>query len=312
MTIRTKQRILLAKLESTYGSDASPNNAADAVKATEVTITPLESDEIEKIYLGQGTGTSLKKLIAKRVQLQFSIDLAAAGTAGKAPKYAHLLKAAGFKEVMDSQKKTATYAPDITAPESVTLAFNVDGNLHKMVGARGTAVFTLNAREVPTIQFTFTGLFVAPTATAKLANKQAFNEWVDGIAITKANTPTATIDSTKVEFENLSFDMGDTITYINRTNVENVVRRDRNASGSCTIAAVPIASKDLWAIMKNENLVAVHVVHGSGTGKVIDITAPQVQLTSPAYADSEGEQMQSFEMGLLPKNGSDEISLVYK
>ena len=312
MTIRTKQRILLAKLESTYGSDASPTNAADAVKASEVTLTPFESEEIEKIYLGQGTGTSLKKLIAKRVQLQFSIDLAASGGAGKAPQYAHLLKGAGFKEVIDNKAKTATYSPDITATESITLAFNVDGNLHKMVGARGTAVFTLNAREVPTIQFTFTGLFVAPTNTNKLTNKQAFNGWIDGVAITKANTPTATIDSANVEFENLSFDMGDTVTYINRTNAENVVRRDRNANGSCTIAALPILTKDLWAIVENETPVAVQLVHGSGAGKVIDITAPQVQLTSPAYADSEGEQMQSFEMGLMPKNGSDEISLVYK
>ena len=312
MTVmRTKNSILLAKQESTYGLSANPTDGSDVVMASELTLTPIEADESDKSHTGDGIGTSKKMLIAKRVQIVFTIEIAGSGAVGVAPKYAHILKASGFRETVDSGEAVA-YTPDINATESLTLAYNMDGNLHTLTGAKGTAVFNLNAREVPTVQFTFIGLFVSPKTTVALTGKNPFTNWKHGDAITKTNTPTALLDTQAVEFENLSIDMGDTLAYVNRTNNESVARRDRKSSGSCTIAALPIAIKNLWGKVEDETPVKLQLTHGVTVGNIIEFIAPKAQLTSPAYADNDGEAMQSFNLGLLPNLGSDEITITFK
>lgn len=47
MTIRWAEKLLLAKIEGTYGTDSSPG-AGDAVLATAVELSPMEGQDIER------------------------------------------------------------------------------------------------------------------------------------------------------------------------------------------------------------------------------------------------------------------------
>ena len=267
MTIRYNDALLLAKTETTYGVDATPTAANDVVKALSVSLTAIEADETDRTLVGDGIGSNIKKLLGKRVKLDFTIELFASGVAGAAPKFGHILKAAGLAETADKAKKEVAYAPDITIRDSLTLAFQMGSNLHKLTGCRGVASLNLNAREVPSIKFTFTGLFVKPVAATALTGSADLSIWNDGMPITKQNTPVATLDGYNVQIESCSVEMGDTLVYVNRTNTEGVVRRDRNTTGSINVSGIAIADKNFWTKIEDETPVPFELVHALGRAK---------------------------------------------
>ncbi|MDZ4095464.1 MAG: hypothetical protein U1D35_11235 [Paracoccaceae bacterium] len=80
MPIIWDQKILLAKVETTYGTDSTPTGAANAILAIDGSLTPMDgndvSRELELPYMG-ADATIPAELHAK---LSFKVELAASGT----------------------------------------------------------------------------------------------------------------------------------------------------------------------------------------------------------------------------------------
>ena len=51
---------------------------------------------------------------------------------------------------------------------------------------------------------------------------------------------------------------------------------------------------------------ALQLIHGVGTGNVITIDAPNVQLLNPRYTESEGDTMLEMDLSLIPGSGGDD------
>ena len=164
MPLLTRKRLILLESESTYGTDPTPDGA-DAILVRDLNITPLQSDVVSRDLVRPYLGASEQLLANTRVECTFSVELAGSGAAGTAPRYGKALLACGMSETI-SAGVSATYAPVSASFGSCTIYYNIDGVLHKVTGARGTFTLNMAVGEIPSIDFTFTGVYNAPTDTA--------------------------------------------------------------------------------------------------------------------------------------------------
>jgi hypothetical protein len=164
MALLLRKRLILIETESVYGTDPSPDGA-DAVLVRDLNITPQQSDVVSRDLIRPYLGASEQLLANTRVECTFSVELAGSGTAGTAPQYGKALQACGLSETV-SAGTSVTYAPVSSSFGSVTIHYNIDGVRHKVTGCRGTFVINANVGEIPTIDFTFTGIYNAPDDSA--------------------------------------------------------------------------------------------------------------------------------------------------
>ncbi|MCC7487623.1 MAG: hypothetical protein IT529_21825 [Burkholderiales bacterium] len=94
-----RKRSLLAKIETTYGSDASPTGAANAIQARNVQFTPkdleYEDRDVVRAYLGHQD----QIVVTGRARIAFETEAAGSGTAGVAPAWGPLLRACAFSQL---------------------------------------------------------------------------------------------------------------------------------------------------------------------------------------------------------------------
>ena len=150
----------MIETESSYGTDPTPDGA-DAVLVRDLSITPQSSDVVSRDLIRPYLGASQQLLANTRVECTFSVELAGSGTAGTAPAYGKALKACGLAETVVANT-SVTYDPVSASFSSVTIHYNIDGVRHKMTGCRGNVALTANVGEIPTLDFTFTGIYNAP------------------------------------------------------------------------------------------------------------------------------------------------------
>ncbi|MGF7178436.1 hypothetical protein [Azospirillum doebereinerae] len=129
MALRSKNAALLAKIETTEGTDAAPVAGSDAVLVENLQIsfnpTIVQTNEVTGSLDSRGPIAG-----GMTVQITFDVLLKGSGTAGTAPEWGKLLKAAGWAEVV-----TAAAVP--VAPEAATAG--TASSLTLGAGASGTA-----------------------------------------------------------------------------------------------------------------------------------------------------------------------------
>ncbi|XKH37561.1 hypothetical protein ACIU1J_19615 [Azospirillum doebereinerae] len=129
MALRSKNAALLAKIETTEGTDAAPAAGSDAVlvENPQISFNPtiVQTNEVTGSLDSRGPIAG-----GMTVQITFDVLLKGSGTAGTAPEWGKLLKAAGWAEVV-----TAAAVP--VAPEAATAG--TASSLTLGAGASGTA-----------------------------------------------------------------------------------------------------------------------------------------------------------------------------
>src|SRR5688572_24132435 len=117
MVLRTKNKVLLAKIESAEGSDAAPA-VTDAILCE----NPRLSWNANVITTNEVTGSldSDAPLVGgMTVSLTFDVFLKGSGVAGTAPEFGDLLKACGYAETITA---AAVGAPTACASGTTTTA----------------------------------------------------------------------------------------------------------------------------------------------------------------------------------------------
>ena len=98
MPLLQRKRVILAKIETTYGVDPTPTGAANAILVRNLNVTPQEADFTDRDLVRPFLGRSEQLPAAIRAMLDFEVEVAGAGTAGVAPGYGPLLRGCGFAE----------------------------------------------------------------------------------------------------------------------------------------------------------------------------------------------------------------------
>ena len=310
MALLLRKRLILIETESTYGTDPTPDGA-DAVLVRDLNITPQQSDTVSRDLIRPYLGASEILLANTRVECTFSVELAGSGTAGTAPQYGKALQACGLSETVVAAT-SVTYAPVSSNFDSVTIHYNIDGVRHKVTGARGTFTLNANVGEIPTIDFTFTGIYNAPDdsalPTATYANQAT------PLIFKNGNTDTFSLLSYSGCLQSVSMDLGNSIVYRELIGCDKeVLITDRSASGTVVVEAPTIAQKDYFAAALTDGTLGnLTFQHGTAAGNIVDFSSTRVDIGDVSYSDQDGIAMLNMPYTAIPSTaGNDEFSLIY-
>ena len=312
MTDFFRQRVILAKPEMVYGTDSVPTGAANAIQCSEPTIQPLNANVQSRDLLYPTLGASPDILVGKHVIVSFAVEMAGAGAAGDVPAYGPLLRACAMAETITALTDV-TYDPVTNGADSVSLYFHAGSNLHRLLGARGNVEARMPNNGVPNLFFTFTGLFVAPTAAAQPTAD--FSSFRDPLTVSNANTPDFILHGFNAIMESFNANLGNQVVHRDRVNSESVLIPNRIGNGSVSIESPSIATKDyfLAAGGATPTLGPLSMVHGNAAGDIFEIGAPQVQVLNPTYGDSDGVMMLNMDLGFKRgAAGDDELRFVVR
>ena len=163
MVMLQKKSVLLAKLETTYGTDPTPGST-DVVEAIDATIK--ESFEAVPREVRLKTLSNMASLAgAKFAEVTFKLEVKGSGSIALPPRMGPILQACGLAVTIQSGV-SVTYAPTSSSFSSVTLYLYKDGRRHIVTGARGTAKLTGESGKQGILEISMKGLYTAPTATA--------------------------------------------------------------------------------------------------------------------------------------------------
>lgn len=305
-----RQKVLLIGIEPSYGTDAAPTGAANAILATDVQHMPMEgadvSRELDRPYMG-GQPTVPTELHSK---FTFKVELQASDAAGKSPAWGPILRACGCAEVVSMLN--VTYNPVSAPHESATIYFNVDGTLFKSRGARGTAKIVVNAQAIPMLEVEMTGLFAQPT-TDPLPTP-SYDKWQDPMVSTTANTPFFEVGDTALVLRSLELDLGNQVERRFLIGSEGVLITDRADSVSMTVEATPLATLNPFVLAANQTAVPIYFGHGTlggaGIGKRWKLTIPKAQIQRPqGLQNAQGIMEWQLRAVPLPTVGNDQWTL---
>ena len=309
MSLLTRKRTILAKLETTYGTDPTPTGSANAILVRNLSITPLNAENVSRDLVRPYLGASEQLIASAYVGVEFEVEMAGSGTAGTAPAYGPLLQACGMTETDGASD--VTYTPKSASFASVTMYYNVDGVLHKVTGARGNVELIINARQIPVFKFTFTGLYNAPTdASAPSVTYTAFQT---PLAANSDNTTDFELFSFGAALESLNINFNNAVQYRSLIGAEDVLLTDRQVNGQVVFEAPTIASKDFFSLALGGTLGNLDITHGTAAGNMVQIVSSRVDVSNPTYQDQNGIHMLQVPITLVPStSGNDEISIVVK
>lgn len=387
MPLLSRKRLILAEIESTYGTDPTPA-ATDAVLVRDLNITPIQSDVVNRDLVRPYLGASEQLLANTRVECTFSVELAGSDTAGTAPRFGSVLRACGLAETAytPAEAGTATagasnsitlaagasgsndaynglilritggtasgtvaivtdyvgatrvatlrplgaavtpdntsaysiglqtvYTPVSATFSSVTIHYNIDGVLHKLTGCRGTFAINATVGEIPTIDFTMTGIYNAPTDTAFVA--PTYTNQATPLIFKSGNSGGFNLLGYGTCLQSVSMDIGNSIIYRELVNcTKEVLLTDRAATGTVVLEAPTIAAKDYFtAALTDGTLGDLSFIHGNTGGNIVSlISAGRADIGDPSYEDQDGIHMLSIPYTLIPSTaGNDELRLVF-
>ncbi len=305
----TRKRVILIEAESSYGTDPTPA-ATDVVLVTDLSITPQSSDVVNRDVVRPFLGASEQLLANTKVECTFTVELAGSGTAGTAPRYGSALKACGLSETI-SGGNTVTYAPVSSSFTSVTIHYNVDGVRHIVTGCRGTFELSAEVGSIPTINFTFTGIYNAPTDTA--LPTVTYGNQATPLIFKNGNTSGFSLLSYSGALMSISMDLGVTTVYRELVGgTKEVLITDRASNGSVTIESPTIAQKDYFtAALTDSSLGNLAFLHGTTAGNKVQLTSSKVDIGDVAYGEADGVAMLEIPYTLVPTAANNEVSLVF-
>ena len=309
MALLTRKRVILVEAESSYGTDPGMASA-DAVLVRDLTITPQSSDVVSRELIRPYLGASEQLLANTRVECTFAVELAGSGAAGTAPRYGDALKACGLSETVVGST-SVTYAPVSSSFSSVTIHYNIDGVRHIVTGCRGNVALSTEVGAIPTLDFTFTGIYNAPTDTA--LPSVTYGNQATPLIFKNGNTTSFQLLSYAGALQALSFDMGNSLVYRELVGgTKEVLLTDRAASGSVTIEAPTIAQKDYFAAALTDTTLAnIQVTHGTTAGNICKFSSAKVDIGDVNYGEMDGVNMLEIPYTLVPSSANDELTFLY-
>lgn len=307
--IKWKSKLILAKIESEYGTDSTPTGAANAMLMTDVELRPMEGQDVSRNLEHPWLGAQETIPAGLYVTLTGSVELQGSGTAGLAPAYGPLLRMCGAAETIVTDTSVA-YNPVSDDHESGTVYFYIGPTLHKMLGCRGTATKTLNAQGIPVLRYTLMGLFTTPADAARpTPDYSAFQ--VPSIA-TKANTPTFTLGGQPLVLSQYSFNLGNDVQQRLLVGREAMLIVDKAESIEARVEAVPLATYNPFAISQARTRQELVLVHGTQAGKIVTFNAPTCSLGRlPSYQQSQNILEWPLAITPLPDEGDDQWTLTF-
>jgi hypothetical protein len=314
-----RNMVVMAKVETTQGTDAVPVAGTDAVLLTgDVDISPLEIIYAERSLLLPYFGGSQSLLAIANTKISFSVELAGSGVAATAPAWGTLLQGCAMAAASLTTPTRQEHTPVSTGLKSLSIYLNDDGVQHKLIGAMGNCKLSCKIGETPKLMFEFLGTYAAATAVA--FPSPTLTAWKVPLPMAKANVVDLTIGctysagalsgGTVFGSTGLDIDFGNRSVFFSSLTREGADITDR--SMTCSFELELAAAQEVTALsdmLANGTTGLGFTINGAAGVKII-LFAPALQRTAMRKSDREGVRMLGFDGKLVPVSGNDELRIV--
>jgi hypothetical protein len=302
-----KKQAVLAKIETTYGTDSVPTGAANAIQMTSAQYK-LEAEEVSRDLIKPYLGHQGVILVGKYATLSGDVEIAGAGAAGTAPGYGVLLRMAGFSETI-AAGVDVQYKPISAAFEAGSVYFNLDGVNHVLLGARASVKLNFKPKEIPRMTFDITGLLgnitdtVLPTAV--------YTAFKTPLPVSKANT-TFSLHTYAGGTEGVTLDLGATIEPRMLINTETIEYVDRGTTGEAIMEAAALSTINWFSIAQAHTTGVFALQHGLTAGNIFKVDGPATQVGIPDYGETQKIVNNTLKLMFKPNAGNDEVTITVK
>ncbi len=309
--ISKKNALVAAKIETTYGT-AVTLAAADAMFVTDFTHKMIEGDVVERNNITGTMGAQGSVRVSQYDMIEFSVELAGSGSAGVSPRYAPLIKACGFSEVITAST-SVVFTPVSSGFSSLTMGVyykdDAGNNMRQLItGARGTVTLDMGSGGLPQLKFSFTGLYNDPANATGLTGD--FSSIPVPKGANKANTPSVTFFGDALPTGNISINPGVEVKYRNLINLESVDILDRKGSVSVELDMPTTTDATAWVLRgKNNQLGALSVTHGTVAGNIVAVSVPNLQLKTVSPAWDGNIMKMSCEADIVPTAPNTDLTI---
>lgn len=308
MPIFWQNKVLLAKIETTYGTDSVPTGGANAILAVDVKLSPMEGSDVSRDldlpYLA-AQATIPANLHQK---LSFKVELRPSGTAGTAPAWGVLMRGCAMAQTV-AAGVSVTYNPVSAGHEALTFHLSIGGTRYVLTGARGTAKIVMAPQAIPYLEFEFTGLFNVASDVA--APVPTFTQGLPLLA-GRGNTPTFTLGgSSAFKLRSYSFDFGNKVEPRFLINDTSIIIPERAEMLEMTIEAEPMALMNPYQLAAASTSQAVVIQHGVAAGQRATINVPLAQIQRPSEI-AQNQNVVEWPLRFVPlaNAGNDQFTLV--
>lgn len=315
-----RDTVVLAKIETTYGTDAVPAGA-QAMLVSNVRITPINANYVSRALIRPFFGASEQLISTFNKLVSFDVEAVGAGTAGTPPAWGPLLRACGFAETATATT-VVSYKPITNSQEAITLYVYDSGVLHKFLGARGGVSFDMGLGGIPKMTFSFVAVDGGDTAGTpagmvytgfqqpQVVADQFTGSLTLGGTLSAANVAPSITGGQVYPSKGLTADMGIKATYIPLLDGQSVEITDRQASGKITVDATAAQEIALAGNVTQGTLQTLALIHGTVVGRKFGLMFPAAQLTNPQKDEQDGKRLLSYDCTFTPSAGNDEVTVV--
>lgn len=309
---------ILAKIEVTSGTDAVPTGGSNAVLVSDLSITPLEAQNVDRALIRPYFGGSEQLVATAFLRCAFTVELAGSGTAATAPAWGALLQACAQAESLLSSPNRVEYLPISTALKTATIYWYDDGVLHKLLGAMGNVRLEAKVGDRPKLMFEFVGLDGGISAAANPS--LTLTAWRTPPTMAKANVVDLTFGCTYAAgalsggtvypSAGLELDFGHDVSFIPLLSTERVDLTGRNVTGRCMLDLTAAQEVSFFTTVKANTTQGIGLTIGTVAGNKIILHAPAVQLINPRKEEINGARMVGFDLRVVPSAGNDELRII--
>ena len=298
-------RLLLAKLETTKGTDSVPTAASNAVRVKSFSITKNTGEITREVV--KNTMGNLQHLIGKEtVQIEMVVEMRGSGTAGTAPEISPLMQACRNSETIVAST-SVTYAPTSASAseKACTIYAYEDGLLWKFIGAVGTGKVDSSIDDVLMITFTLQAAYSAPTAST-MPTGAVF----DSTQPLVMSSATVINDGSAINVGTFGLDMGCESTHHYATNgLSEFTVHNRNPSMTFTKDSVSTVAE--WISLAAGTTASLSATYGATAGEISTITAPVGKRKTVAIGERGERHTLDVTYGLYESSSDDQFSIAF-
>lgn len=305
MPLLKRIRTLAAKVESTAGTAESLTSSEGVFNAYDVMIQPSIAMADRE---GSGSFNYLTSITeGQTATVTFRTDIPWDGTATEPTVFSVLMPACGWTETSNVWKPRSE-APG-TNVKTLTLGVYVNGVLKTIKGAVGTWVMTLPTGRFITIEWTFTGVYVEPTAVAIITPTYPTT---NPLKFTSAEA--CTFNSVALAVEQITIDAGNEVVMLeDPTQASGFIHgiiTNRRPTINANPESVLVATQNRHNIWTTSTPYTIQITLDGPSTSTLGITAPKAQIINIQEADRNRIVTDEIEF-LCTKNGATQNEELY-